>query len=126
MKADVGKEREEQGVLDPMTESNRDWIRICRREIVPGFAQAKISVTTRASGMVVIEPLLDVSTHFWVAKGIAKVLPNQPLWLFVSIFYKEPRSLSKKMVVETALSSPMEMGEVHEKIGRAKKRSVCK
>lgn len=66
VKGVVGEEKEKSGVLHPKAENKRNRIRLCRREVVPGFVQAKIAVTTGASSLVVFEPLRDVRAHFRV------------------------------------------------------------
>lgn len=76
-----------------------------------------VAVTTGVSRLVVIEPILEVQTPLRVANGIAQALPNQPFWIFVSNVSKEPRCSPKKMVVETASRSTLEIREVPENIG---------
>lgn len=44
-KGDGAEDGEEKGVLEPNDEDKRNQIRLCRREVVPGFSQGKIPVT---------------------------------------------------------------------------------
>lgn len=90
--------------------------------MVPGFEQAKICDTTGVSGLVVFEQLLNVRTHLWVSNGIAQVLPNQPLWLFLPNLSNAPRCLPQNMEVETASGSLLDIWEVTEKMGQAFER----
>lgn len=78
--------------------------------------QAKISVTTGTSGLVVSKPLLYVLTHLRVSNGIAQVLPSQPFWHCVSYFSKDPIYSPINMVVATASRSPLEIRKIPEKI----------
>lgn len=59
------------------------------------IAQAKVAVTTETFGLVVIEPLLDVRTHFRVANGAGEVKPNQPFWMLARTFARTPMHLPK-------------------------------
>lgn len=84
VKGDVAQRGGRKGVLYPKGEDERNRIRLNRSKIVLRYAQAKIDVTTGATDLVVIEPLLDVRAYLLAGNGVVEVLSNQPLWIFVS------------------------------------------
>lgn len=55
----------------------RNGKRLRRREVVLVFSQARISVTTGAPGLIVIEPILDMRLEMRVENGNTEVVPDQ-------------------------------------------------
>lgn len=76
--------------------------------------QARVTVSTEASGLVVIEPRVGPHNKLRSANGMAEVRANVPVHLFVSNFGRSERRLLKNMVISNASKSPSLTKEVPE------------
>ena len=84
-------------------------IRTARTVTIPPMSQVAISVVTKASGLVYIEPKLPVQTRYHVrtANGIHEVRPNVKFELVVANFSKNPQRLPKGMTIAYAKRNPL-------------------
>lgn len=115
-----GESSEGKGEKDdsPKKMEKRNRIRLCPQEVLSAFFQAKLTVTTETSGLVVTEPLVYVRTQLRLTNGVAEVKPNQPFRMFMSKFSRTPRRLPKIMVVGMAMKTALQITELTEKMGR--------
>ena len=97
-----------------------DRIRLAKGVVLEPYTQKSVCVSTKASGLVFIEPRARVQQRYQVrvANSLAEVEKDRPFQILLSNFSATERRLPKGMVVASAATNPLALVSFGGEIGR--------